>query len=155
MYATKTIAGILEPVAQQVSKLIILHEEGEDGNAMPDLRGPVRAVAKAVENLRRVGADTAASSQDAGLRADMPRALGVIEKSAAMLERASSELQGDPLSQAGRDQLIAGSRGILQGTTSTLVTFDESQVSNSSKLKTAASTAVTTKSYMGRKRQMR
>ena len=32
MYQTKTIAGILEPVAQQVSKLIILHEEGEDGN---------------------------------------------------------------------------------------------------------------------------
>lgn len=35
MYQTKTIASILEPVAQQVSKLIILHEEGEDGNAMP------------------------------------------------------------------------------------------------------------------------
>ena len=32
MYQTKTIAGILEPVAQQVSKLIILHEEGEDGH---------------------------------------------------------------------------------------------------------------------------
>ena len=28
MYQTRTIAGILEPVAQQVSKLIILHEEG-------------------------------------------------------------------------------------------------------------------------------
>jgi hypothetical protein len=26
-----------------VSKLIILHEEGEDGNAMPDLQGPVQA----------------------------------------------------------------------------------------------------------------
>ena len=29
MYQTRTIAGILEPVAQQVSKLIILHEEGK------------------------------------------------------------------------------------------------------------------------------
>ena len=46
MYQTKTIAGILEPVAQQVSKLIILHEEGEDGNAMPDLERPVQAVSK-------------------------------------------------------------------------------------------------------------
>ena len=63
MYQTKTIAGILEPVAQQVSKLIILHEEGEDGNAMPDLERPVQAVSKAVANLARVGKDTINSSQ--------------------------------------------------------------------------------------------
>ena len=63
MYQTKTIAGILEPVAQQVSKLIILHEEGEDGNAMPDLERPVEAVSKAVRNLVRVGNDTITSSQ--------------------------------------------------------------------------------------------
>ena len=61
MYQTKTIAGILEPVAQQVSKLIILHEEGEDGNAMPDLERPVQAVSKVrnpvipVQNLRSMG----------------------------------------------------------------------------------------------------
>ena len=54
MYQTKTIASILEPVAQQVSKLIILHEEGEDGNSMPDLEAPVVAVSKAVNNLVRL-----------------------------------------------------------------------------------------------------
>ena len=68
LYQTKTIASILEPVAQQVrkvwsvimmivmcqvSKLIILHEEGEDGNAMPDLEVPVVAVSNAVANLVR------------------------------------------------------------------------------------------------------
>ena len=37
----------------QVSKLIILHEEGEDGNSMPDLQTPVQAVSKAVANLVR------------------------------------------------------------------------------------------------------
>ena len=63
MYQTKTIAGILEPVAQQVSKLIILHEEGEDGNAMPDLERPVQAVSQAVLNLVRVGNETINSSQ--------------------------------------------------------------------------------------------
>ena len=47
----------------QVSKLIILHEEGEDGNAMPDLERPVSAVSTAVNNLVRVGQDTIASSQ--------------------------------------------------------------------------------------------
>ena len=54
LYQTKTIANILEPVAQQVSKLIILHEEGEDGNSMPDLEAPVVAVSKAVNNLVRL-----------------------------------------------------------------------------------------------------
>lgn len=63
MYQTRTIAGILEPVAQQVSKLIILHEEGEDGNAMPDLEKPVYAVSSAVSNLLRVGKETINSSQ--------------------------------------------------------------------------------------------
>ena len=53
LYQTRTIASILEPVAQQVSKLIILHEEGEDGNAMPDLEVPVVAVSRAVANLVR------------------------------------------------------------------------------------------------------
>ena len=73
LYQTKTIANILEPVAQQVtnlqftlktnskkkclnfqvSKLIILHEEGEDGNSMPNLEAPVVAVSKAVSNLVR------------------------------------------------------------------------------------------------------
>lgn len=38
----------------QVSKLVILHEEAEDGNAMPDLARPVQAVKLAVDNLIKV-----------------------------------------------------------------------------------------------------
>ena len=38
----------------QVSELVILHEEAEDGNAMPDLTAPVRAVSSAVINLVKV-----------------------------------------------------------------------------------------------------
>ena len=38
----------------QVSRLVILHEEAEDGNAMPDLEKPVMAVSKAVINLVKV-----------------------------------------------------------------------------------------------------
>ena len=41
-------------VVFQVSKLVILHEEAEDGNAMPDLARPVQAVKLAVDNLVRV-----------------------------------------------------------------------------------------------------
>ena len=38
----------------QVSKLVILHEEAEDGNAMPDLSRPVQVVKLAVDNLIKV-----------------------------------------------------------------------------------------------------
>lgn len=38
----------------QVSRLVILHEEAEDGNAMPDLERPVQAVSRAVANLVKV-----------------------------------------------------------------------------------------------------
>ena len=58
----------------------------------------------------------------------MPKALAVIEKAAGLLETACAEMKRDPFSQSGRDHLISGSRGILQGTTTMLVAFDESQV---------------------------
>jgi len=34
--------------------LVILHEEAEDGSAMPDLTKPVSAVSRAVDNLIKV-----------------------------------------------------------------------------------------------------
>ncbi|VDM70269.1 unnamed protein product [Strongylus vulgaris] len=37
-----------------VSRLVILHEEAEDGNAMPDLTRPVSLVSRAVDNLIKV-----------------------------------------------------------------------------------------------------
>jgi len=128
MYQTRTIASILEPVAQQVSKLIILHEEGEDGNSMPNLEVPVQAVSKAVTNLVRVGRDTISSSHDMKMKSEMPRSLSMIEKAANCLEEASNDLNMDPYSQRGRDRLIEGSRAILQGTTAMLISFDSAQV---------------------------
>uniref|UniRef100_A0A9J8DM68 Vinculin n=1 Tax=Cyprinus carpio carpio TaxID=630221 RepID=A0A9J8DM68_CYPCA len=54
VFHTKTIESILEPVAQQISHLVIMHEEGEvDGKAIPDLTSPVAAVQAAVSNLVR------------------------------------------------------------------------------------------------------
>ena len=68
------------------------------------------------------------SIQDAKLKTDMPKSLDAIGKAAAFLEQACKDMKRDPYSKAGRDRLIAGSRGILQGTTAMLVIFDESQV---------------------------
>jgi vinculin len=113
---------------EKVSRLVILHEEAEDGNAMPDLEKPVFAVSRAVANLVRVGKETIQSSDDPILRQDMPAALQRVELAAKLLEEASAMLKLDPFSQPARKKLIEGSRGILQGTSSLLLCFDESEV---------------------------
>ncbi|XP_023288083.1 vinculin isoform X9 [Orussus abietinus] len=128
VFHTKTIESILEPVAQQVSRLVILHEEAEDGNAMPDLGRPVQAVSMAVANLVKVGKETINSSDDALLKQDMPSALQRVEGASRLLEEASDMLKQDPYSGPARKKLIEGSRGILQGTSSLLLCFDESEV---------------------------
>ncbi|ELU06809.1 hypothetical protein CAPTEDRAFT_221766 [Capitella teleta] len=128
VFHTKTIESILEPVAQQVSRLVILHEEAEDGNAMPDLARPVQAVKLAVDNLVRVGYETINSSEDAILKQDMPPALNRVEEASILLIQASDMLRSDPFSAPARKKLIEGSRGILQGTSALLLAFDESEV---------------------------
>ncbi|KAJ3652884.1 hypothetical protein Zmor_018812 [Zophobas morio] len=127
VFHTKTIESILEPVAQQVSKLVILHEEAEDGIPMPDLEQPVRSVSTAVSNLVKVGRETINSSDDPILRQDMPAALVRVERSWP-LEEASSMLKSDPYSSPARKRLIEGSGGILQATSALLLCFDESEV---------------------------
>uniref|UniRef100_A0A8D8FUR2 Vinculin n=1 Tax=Culex pipiens TaxID=7175 RepID=A0A8D8FUR2_CULPI len=127
VFHTKTIESILEPVAQQVSRLVILHEEAEDGNAMPDLSRPVQAVSLAVTNLVRVGRETIHNSDDDILKQDMPSALARVENASQLLEEASGMLRVDPFSGPARKKLIEGSRGILQGTSSLLLCFDESE----------------------------
>ncbi|XP_003381013.1 vinculin family protein [Trichinella spiralis] len=115
-------------VRAYVSRLVILHEEAEDGNAMPDLTRPVDAVSRAVENLVQVGYDTIHLSDDDILKQDMPPALQRVETSSRLLEEACYVLRDDPYSSQGRKKLIEGSRGILQGTSALLLCFDESEV---------------------------
>ncbi|KAJ8953652.1 hypothetical protein NQ314_007259 [Rhamnusium bicolor] len=128
VFHTKTIESILDPVAQQVSKLVILHEEAEEGIPMPDLQLPVRSVSNAVSNLVKVGRDTINSSDDPILRQDMPAALVRVERSSKLLEEASEMLKDDPFSSPARKRLIEGSGGILQATSALLLCFDESEV---------------------------
>lgn len=108
--------------------MVILHEEAEDGNAMPDLSRPVQAVSLAVTNLVKVGRETINSSDDDILKQDMPSALHRVESASQYLEEASGMLKNDPYSGPARKKLIDGSRGILQGTSSLLLCFDESEV---------------------------
>lgn len=95
---------------------------------MPDLSKPVQAVSLAVTNLVKVGRDTINSSDDDILKQDMPSSLHRVENAAQYLEEASAILKSDPYSGPARKKLIEGSRGILQGTSSLLLCFDESEV---------------------------
>uniref|UniRef100_A0A672Q7A1 Vinculin n=1 Tax=Sinocyclocheilus grahami TaxID=75366 RepID=A0A672Q7A1_SINGR len=129
VFHTKTIESILEPVAQQISHLVIMHEEGEvDGKAIPDLTAPVAAVQAAVSNLVRVGKETVQTTEDAIMRRDMPPAFIKVENACTKLVQAAQMLKSDPYSVQARDYLIDGSRGILSGTSDLLLTFDEAEV---------------------------
>ncbi|XP_030308670.1 vinculin isoform X1 [Calypte anna] len=129
VFHTRTIESILEPVAQQISHLVIMHEEGEvDGKAIPDLTAPVTAVQAAVSNLVRVGKETVQTTEDQILKRDMPPAFIKVENACTKLVRAAQMLQADPYSVPARDYLIDGSRGILSGTSDLLLTFDEAEV---------------------------
>ncbi|XP_076019453.1 vinculin-like isoform X1 [Genypterus blacodes] len=129
VFHTKTIESILEPVAQQISHLVIMHEEGEvDGKAIPDLTVPVAAVQAAVSNLVRVGKDTVQTTEDQMMKRDMPPAFIKVENSSSKLVQAAQMLKADPYSVPARDYLIDGSRGILSGTSDLLLTFDEAEV---------------------------
>nr|XP_054605972.1 vinculin a isoform X1 [Nothobranchius furzeri] len=129
VFHTKTIESILEPVAQQISHLVIMHEEGEvDGKAIPDLSVPVAAVQAAVSNLVRVGKETVQTTEDQLMKRDMPPAFIKVENSSSKLVQAAQMLKADPYSVPARDYLIDGSRGILSGTSDLLLTFDEAEV---------------------------
>uniref|UniRef100_A0A8C4Z462 Vinculin n=1 Tax=Gadus morhua TaxID=8049 RepID=A0A8C4Z462_GADMO len=129
VFHTKTIESILEPVAQQISHLVIMHEEGEvDGKAIPDLTVPVAAVQAAVSNLVRVGKETVQTTEDQLMKRDMPPAFIKVESSCSQLVKAAQMLKADPYSVQARDYLIDGSRGILSGTSDLLLSFDEAEV---------------------------
>ena len=51
-------------ISFQVSRLVIIHEEGEAGSEMPDLSRPVLAVSKAVHNLVKVGREMVQTTDD-------------------------------------------------------------------------------------------
>jgi vinculin len=128
VFHTKTIESILEPVAQQISKLVILHEETDDGNDMPDLSLAVQIVKQAADNLIKVGYETTENSDDLTLKHQIPAALNRVEEACYSLQEAAIMLKIEPKSPIGKRNLIAGERGILQGVSAILLTFDESEV---------------------------
>ncbi|RNA06483.1 vinculin, partial [Brachionus plicatilis] len=95
VFHTKTIESILEPIAQQISKLVILHEEADNGNSMPDLSLPLQVVRQAADNLIRVGRQTCETTEDSLLQKELPQALNQVKNACEALETASINLKSD------------------------------------------------------------
>ena len=55
-------------------------------------------------------------------------ALNRVEEACEALQQAAANLKHDPKSTAGKRNLIIGERGILQGVSTILLRFDESEV---------------------------
>ena len=55
-------------------------------------------------------------------------ALNRVEEACEALQQAAADLKQDPKSTAGKRNLIIGERGILQGVSTILLRFDESEV---------------------------
>lgn len=95
---------------------------------MPDLSYPVQVVRKAADNLIKVGYETVETSNDVILKKELPAALKRVEQACNSLHEAALILKREPSSTSGKRELIAGERGILQGVSTILLTFDESEV---------------------------
>uniref|UniRef100_A0A8C4NH82 Vinculin n=1 Tax=Eptatretus burgeri TaxID=7764 RepID=A0A8C4NH82_EPTBU len=129
VFHTKTIESILEPVAQQIAALVILHEEGErDGKAMPLCLFALVSMLCALSFFFQVGKGTVETTDDALLKQDMPPAFIKVESACGRLVQAVDMLAADPFSGTARDHLIDGSRGILSGTSDLLLAFDKAEV---------------------------
>ena len=107
---------------------MILHEDADNGNIMPDLSLPVQIVQQAADNLIKVGHETCENSDDSILKKNFPEALIRVEEACHALKEAAVTLKSDPKSPSGKRKLIEGERGILQGVSAILLTFDESEV---------------------------
>lgn len=128
VFHTKTIQSILDPVAQQVAQLIMLHEEAQEGRIVADLLPPVSAVSAAVQNLITIGKQTSENSKDELLKKDMPPAIMAIENATRLLSESAEGLRQETQSPEDKKKLLDGSRGILQGVSQLLLVFDQSEV---------------------------
>ncbi|XP_003382439.1 PREDICTED: vinculin-like [Amphimedon queenslandica] len=128
VFHTKVIQSILDPVAQQVSQLVILHEEAEKGRIVSDLVQPVTAVKAAVDNLVEVGRQTLKSAKDEKVHTDMPPTFEAIESACTLLLQAAKGLSQEEQTPTDKKKLLDGSRGILQGVSHLLLVYDQYEV---------------------------
>eukprot|EP00800_Vazella_pourtalesii_P014643 TRINITY_DN3760_c0_g1_i6.p1 TRINITY_DN3760_c0_g1~~TRINITY_DN3760_c0_g1_i6.p1 ORF type:complete len:830 (-),score=193.67 TRINITY_DN3760_c0_g1_i6:136-2625(-) len=129
VFHTKTIESILDPVAQQVSQLIILYEDAQRGLEIQNIGLHLREVTAAVENLLQVGQNLSATSKDEILKRELPLAGEKIENSCSMVNQAAKAFEpGAQGNVEDKHLMLDGARGILSGVSTLLLVWDESEI---------------------------
>jgi len=95
---------------------------------MPNIANQINAVNAAVNNLAKVGNQQCQTTKDIILKLDTPPTLEKLVQASTMLVDSTDLFTSDSYSKIGRAKLIAGARGILQGTSDILLIFDEAEV---------------------------
>eukprot|EP01147_Barroeca_monosierra_P008162 gene8162-796_t len=125
---TKSIEKVLLPIATQVGELMTLDERArEEGTGIPDLTQAAISVESAIQKLISVG-ESVMSEGDDLLKSHMPTACDQILAAGKLFKDAAAQLKENPFSTQSRQLLVKAARGLLDGTTNLLMTFDAYEV---------------------------
>ncbi|KAL6601132.1 Vinculin/alpha-catenin [Neocallimastix californiae] len=127
---TATTKEIISPIADVISQLIIRNAEAEQNNsAMEDISEYSTLVVEQIQNFINVVLSIIQSQEaDEILKSEMSEGKQIVEKAAENMLGSAKCLKEDPCSKEGRDLLVDATKGILEGITTLLNSYDDSHV---------------------------
>jgi len=127
---TATTKQIISPIADVVSQLIVRNAEAEQNNsAMEDISEYASVVVAQIQNFSNVVMDIIGSQgSDEILKKEMNDGNLIVKKAAEDMLSSAKHLKDDPCSKEGRRLLVDATRGILDGVTTLLNSYDDYNV---------------------------
>ncbi|ORX82343.1 Vinculin/alpha-catenin [Anaeromyces robustus] len=127
---TATTKEVISPIADVVSQLIIRNAEAEQNNAyMEDISEYATNVCEQIKKFSDVVLSIISSKgTDEILIKEMNEGNLIVQKAAENLLSAAKYLKEDPHSSKGRGLLVDATKGILEGVTSLLNSYDDYNV---------------------------
>jgi len=127
---TATTKQIISPIADVVSQLIVRNAEAEQNNsAMEDISEYASVVVAQIQNFSNVVMDIIGSQgSDEVLKKEMNDGNLIVKKAAEDMLSSAKHLKDDPCSKEGRRLLVDATRGILDGVTTLLNSYDDYNV---------------------------
>jgi len=128
---TATTKQIISPIADVVSQLIVRNAEAEQNNsAMEDISEYASVVVAQIQNFSNVVLDiiNTQGGSDEILKKEMNDGNLIVQKAAEDMLSSAKHLKEDPCSKEGRRLLVDATRGILDGVTTLLNSYDDYNV---------------------------
>ncbi|ORX60207.1 Vinculin/alpha-catenin [Piromyces finnis] len=127
---TATTKQVISPIADIVSQLIVRNAEAEQNNsAMEDISEYATVVVAQIQNFSNVVMDIISSQgSDEKLKIEMNDGNLIVQKAAEDMLSSAKHLKEDPCSKEGRRLLVDATKGILDGVTALLNSYDDYNV---------------------------